>query len=205
LGDLVYEIGNILYVNLTNACTNDCSFCIRRFGPGLAGASLWLERDAPPSDYIRAIEAPGHYREIVFCGYGEPLIRVAAMSEIARDIRRRGGPPIRVDTNGQANLYHGRDILPDLSGLADVLSVSLNAHDNATYERLCRPIYGPRAYPAVMAFASEAVGLGFGVVLTAVGVPGVDVEACRGIARDMGAAFRLREYLDSPGRTGLRP
>jgi len=197
MGQLIYPIGDSLYVNLTNRCTNDCAFCVRRAGSGVAGASLWLEREAPAADYIRAIESPDRFKEIVFCGYGEPLVRVEALAEIARDIRRRFKTPIRVDTNGQANLYHDRDVLPELAGLVDTFSISLNAQDNTTYQEVCHPVFGERAYPAVLAFAGEAVRQGHRVVLTVVRIPEVDVDACREIARELGAGFRVREYIGS--------
>jgi len=199
-GDLVYTIGDRLYINLTNRCVNDCTFCIRRSGPGVAGARLWLEREPPAREYIQAVEHPERYSEIVFCGYGEPMLRPDVLAEVARDIRRRCATPIRVNTNGQARLFLRRDVLPELVGLVDVFSVSLNAQDNATYQAICRPAYGDRAYPAVLDFAREAARLFPRVVLTVVAVPGVDIEACRRIAEELGAEFRVRDYLDSGDR-----
>ncbi len=200
LGELVYEIGPRLYVNLTNRCTNNCTFCIRRTGPTVAGADLWLDGEPPAEDYIRAIPHPERYEEVVFCGYGEPLLRLDALIAVARHVKEHSETPVRVDTNGQANLYHGRNVLPDLVGVVDAFSISLNAQDNETYQKLSRPTFGERAYPAVLAFAREAVRLFPKVILTVVDVPGVDVEACRRIAESMGAAFRVREYLDSGDR-----
>lgn len=200
MGELVYEIGRRLYVNLTNRCVNDCTFCIRRTGSGVAGSVLWLDREPPAADYIRAVEHPESYEEIVFCGYGEPLLRAGVLAEIARDIRRRSKTPIRVDTNGQANLFLRRDVLPELVGLVDTFSVSLNAQNGALYRELCHPAYGDRAYPAVLAFAREAVKLFPRVVLTVVDLPGVDIEACRAIAQEMGAEFRIRDYIKSGER-----
>lgn len=200
MGDLVYAIGDSLYVNLTNRCVNDCAFCIRRSGAGVAGSSLWLDREPPARDYIRAIKHPERHAEIVFCGYGEPLMRADALAEVARDVRRRSKTPIRVDTNGQARLFLGRDILPELVGLVDTFSISLNAQDNATYQELSRPAYGERAFPAVLDFAREAASLFPKVVCSVVAVPGVDVEACRAIARELGAELRVRDYIDSGDR-----
>lgn len=200
MGDLVYRIDDRLYVNLTNRCTNDCTFCIRRSGPGVAGAGLWLEREPPAEEYIRAIPDPDRYAEIVFCGYGEPLLRPDVLEAVARDIRARSQTPIRVNTNGQAELALRRDILSGLVGLVDTFSISLNAQDNATYRALCRPAFGDRAYPAVLEFARRAARLFPRVVLTVVDVPGVDVEACRRIAESLGVEFRVREHLDSGDR-----
>jgi len=206
MGDLVYRIGRKLYVNLTNRCVNDCSFCIRRSGPGVAGASLWLDREPEAQDYIEAIPHPERFEEVVFCGYGEPLLRPDVLAVVARHVKENSATPVRVDTNGQANLFLGRDVLPGLVGLVDTFSISLNAQDNDTYRELCRPAFGDGAYPEVLAFAREAVRLFPRVILTVVGVPGVDIDACRAIAEGMGAEFRVRDYLDSgdryPGPTG---
>ncbi len=200
MSDLVYRIGSSLYVNLTNRCVNNCSFCIRRTGPGVAGASLWLDHEPPAEEYVQAIGDPSPYEEIVFCGYGEPLMRPDALAEVARHVRRLSRTPVRVDTNGQAELFLGRDVLPQLEGLVDTFSISLNAQDSATYQRLSRPVYGERAFPAILRFAREAVERFPKVVLSVVSVPGVDIEACRRLAAELGAEFRVRDYLDSGDR-----
>lgn len=200
MADLVYAIGNKLYVNLTNRCPNDCTFCVRQGGPGVAGASLWLDSEPPAEDYVKAIGDPDRYAEIVFCGYGEPLMRAGTLAEVARAVRRLSRVPMRVDTNGQARLFLGRDVLPDLVGLIDGFSISLNAQDEATYRKLSRPAYGERAYQALLDFAREAVGLFPAVTLSVVSVPGVDVDACRRIAERLGAGFRVRDYIDSGNR-----
>jgi TatD family-associated radical SAM protein len=167
----------------------------------VAGSSLWLDREPPAPDYTRLIRRPERYEEIVFCGYGEPLLRSRELIEIARDIRDRSDTPIRVDTNGQANLFLKRDILTELVGFIDAFSISLNAQDNETYQELCRPAFGDRAYPAVLDFAREAVRLFPRVILSVVDVPGVDVEACRRIAAEMGAEFRVRAYIKPSAET----
>ncbi len=132
-------------------------------------------------------------------------MRPEVLAEIARDIRRRSRTPIRVDTNGQAALFLGRDVLPELVGLVDAFSISLNAQDNATYQRLCRPAYGEKAYPAVLEFAREAVRLFPRVILSVVDLPGVDIKACREISEELGAEFRIRDYIDSGERYYQRP
>ena len=40
---------------------------------------------------------------------------------------------IRINTNGQSRIFLGRDILPEMEGLVDSLSVSLNAADREQY------------------------------------------------------------------------
>lgn len=196
-GDLTYTIGSKLYVNLTNRCTNQCTFCIRQLGRGVAGSNLWLKRESPAEAYLEAIPDPGRFEEVVFCGYGEPLLRADVLAEVARHVKARSNTPVRVDTNGQADLYLGRDVLPDLVELVDAFSISLNAQDSQTYQKISRPAFGERAYPAVLEFARRAVGLFPHVTLTVVDVPGVDIEACGQIAGNLGAQLRVREHIES--------
>ena len=35
-------------------------------------------------------------------------------------------PPVRINTNGHANLFLGRDVTPELAGRIDTISISLN-------------------------------------------------------------------------------
>ncbi|AQS59116.1 TatD family nuclease-associated radical SAM protein [Desulforamulus ferrireducens] len=190
---LSYQIGDALYLNITNRCSNNCAFCIRDTAEGV-GYHLWLQKEPTAEEILATIENPSQYREIVFCGYGEPLCRLEIVKEVAAALKERGARSIRINTNGQANLFYGRNIVPDLAGLVDVISISLNAHNAATYVELCRPQQGEEAYYAMLNFAKKCVGVIPRVVLSVVEWPGVDVEACRAIARDLGAEFRLRKY-----------
>ena len=65
--------------------------------------------------------------------------------------------------------------------------------------------FGNLAFSAVIEFVWECVGCIPGVTLTAVDFPGQDIEACRQLAEDLGAEFRVREY-QKPGISdfGLR-
>lgn len=190
---LSYQIGDALYLNITNRCSNNCAFCIRDTSEGV-GYHLWLQKEPTAEEILATIENPSQYREIVFCGYGEPLCRLEIVKEVAAALKERGARSIRINTNGQANLFYGRNIVPDLAGLVDVISISLNAHNAATYVELCRPQQGEEAYYAMLNFAKKCVGVIPRVVLSVVEWPGVDVEACRAIARDLGTEFRLRKY-----------
>jgi TatD DNase family protein len=103
---------------------------------------------------------------------------------------------VRINTDGQACLVHGRNILPDLAGLIDCLSVSLNAPDAATYARICNSPFGEQGFAAVCDFIREARLHVPSVVASAVTVPGIDIEACRRLAASLGADFRVREYAE---------
>ncbi|MGE5553889.1 MAG: TatD family nuclease-associated radical SAM protein [Betaproteobacteria bacterium] len=192
---IAYRLGDALYLNLTNRCTNDCTFCLRRNRQGLAGQGLWLEAEPTADEVLRAIGDPRPYREVVFCGFGEPLLRLDAVREVAAELRRKyPGVRVRVDTNGLANLVYGRNVLPELAGLIDAISISLNASTAEEYDRLCRPAL-EGAFAAVLEFAREAVKFVPEVTLTAVDLPGVDLGACRQVAEGLGARFRVRRFI----------
>ena len=195
---IAYELDGALYLNLTNACPNRCTFCVRNYAPGVGGYDLWLSREPDAAELIAAVGDPTRYREIVFCGYGEPTCRLGVLLEVARVLHGRGAP-LRLNTNGLGDLINGRPILPLLAGKIDVVSVSLNAPDAATYHRLCRSRYGEAAFPAVVSFIREAKKYIPQVVATVVETEGLDVEACRRLAAELGAAFRLRTRIPAEG------
>jgi TatD DNase family protein len=192
----VYRIRNSLYLNVTNRCTNVCTFCAKRRDWHVKGHLLKLPSEPEPAEVLSLVGDPTAYEEVVFCGFGEPLLRLPAVKEIATALKRRGAR-VRVNTDGLANLVHGRDILPELAGLVDALSVSLNAPDAETYSRICPNRYGAAAFPALLDFLREAPGHVPSVTATAVALPGLDVEAVRRLAESIpGVSFRLRAYDD---------
>lgn len=187
-----YCIGSKLYLNVTNRCSNRCDFCIRESKSGI-GYNLWLEKEPTAQEILGLVNDPGQYEEIVFCGYGEPLCRLDVVKEVAGQLRQMGAKCIRINTNGKANLLYKRNIIPELMGLVDTISISLNAHNAVTYVEICKPLEGEEAYYSILDFARRSVGVIPRVVLSVVEWPGVNVEACRAIAREIGAEFRLRK------------
>ncbi len=193
---LVYPLGRNLYLNPTSRCTNDCTFCVRRHKLGLGGRRLWLDREPAAGDIIGAIGDPSPYNEIVFCGFGEPLLRPEVVVEVARRLKGQGAR-VRVNTNGTAHLARkvsAAALLRGLQGLVDELSVSLNAADTEEYGKLCRPGEGDAAFPAVLDFIRAAVALGFEVTCSAVALPGLDLAPIEDLAAELGAGFRTRAY-----------
>jgi len=191
---IAYPIRDSLYLNVTNRCTNYCTFCAKFKSYTVKGHYLRL-RDEP--DFQGVISAigpdPEKYDEVVFCGFGEPLIRLDLVKQVGMHLKRRGCR-IRIDTDGLANLIHKRNVLPELM-FADCVSVSLNAPDSETYQRLIKTPFGNDAYPAILYFLKEAKKYIPKVIATAVAVPGLDMEACRRVAEeDIGVGFRVREY-----------
>jgi TatD DNase family protein len=190
---IAYVIRNSLYLNITNRCTNRCTFCAKFKDFTVKGHQLCLEREPTTEEVMVAIGDPSSYDEVVFCGYGEPLLRLDLVKEVAGFLKQKG-IIVRINTDGQANLVYGRNILPELAGLVDSISVSLNAADAATYHKLCRSDYGERGYQAIKDFLVEAKKHISLVTATAVAMPGIDIAACRNIAEELQVEFRERVY-----------
>jgi len=193
-GKISYPIRKSLYLNLTNRCSNRCTFCAKNASYIVKGHDLELNREPTVNDLLREVGDPKKYDEIVFCGFGEPLLRLDAIKETAAELKKKGAK-IRIDTDGQANLVYGRNILPELQGLVDAVSVSLNSDNAAQYHRLCRSPFGEKGFEGVLNFIREAKRVIPEVVATVVTMPGVDVEACRRLAEEeLGVKFKKRIY-----------
>jgi len=200
MNTITYAIGNSLYLNITNRCTNKCGFCIR-YKTKLFNSKhdLWLKKEPTTDEVIKAIGDPKKYKEIVFCGYGEPLMRLDAVKEISKWIKENGGK-VRIDTNGHGNLINKRNILPELKGLIDSISISLDAQDAKTYEKICHPDFGEASFDAIIGFTKEAKASIPEVELTVVGIPEIDVKAAKKLADDLGIPFRVRTYYEQDYR-----
>jgi TatD DNase family protein len=192
---IAYRIRDSLYLNITNRCSNRCSFCAKFEDFTVKGHFLRLDHEPSATEVLAAIGDPSCYDEVVFCGYGEPLLRLDLIKEVAAALKVRG-VRIRINTDGQANLVYGRNILPELAGLVDCVSVSLNAADAETYARLCNTPFGEEGFRGVCAFLREARSHIPQVVASAVTVPGLDVAQVRRLAEDLGVEFREREYQE---------
>ena len=198
---ITYELGNSLYVNITNRCSNACNFCVRLEHDGVNGKdNLWLDRE-PTIDEIKADFETRNlekYDAVVFCGYGEPMERADAVIEIAKWLKSKmPALSIRINTNGQANLIHKRDITPELSGIIDCISISLNAENAQKYQAVCNSVFGEAAYDGLLEFARLAKRFVPEVIFSVVDImPKDEIEVCRKIADDCGVSFRVREYIE---------
>ena len=197
---ITYKVGDGLYINMTNRCTNRCDFCIRQNGAGAYGSdSLWLEREPTREEVLAAIEAadPTQYKEIVFCGYGEPTCRLDDLLWVCREIRARWNMPIRLNTNGQSSLIHGRNTAPEFAGLVDTLSISLNECDAEKYDAICHSDFGKEAFSGMLDFAVAVKPYVKEVVLSVVRqfLSPESLAECERICREIGVPIKIREYI----------
>ena len=197
--NIVYKYQDELYINPTNRCTNKCEFCIRFTPSGVDHIDLWLKHEPSADEIITELERQDYksYKEIVFCGYGEPLMRFDTVMEVCRYIKKNSNASIRINTNGHANHCAGRDVTPEMKGLVDTISISLNASTAAEYQKICKCDFGEDGFWEMLDFAKKAKEYVPHVVLSVVDVIGKDeIEACRKIAQDIGVEYRVREYSE---------
>jgi len=195
---IAYTIGDNLYLNVTDRCTLECAFCPKHNGSRhVHEYDLTLEHRPAVEEVIAAIGDPAAYREVVFCGYGEPTLRLKLVLEVTEYIKSRGGR-VRINTDGLANLVHKRNVLPEMAERVDALSVSMNAQNAEVYNRHCHPAL-KGSYEAMLEFLKEAPRYVPEVTATAIdGLEGVDIAACRTLAEKLGVRFR-RRVLDVVG------
>jgi TatD DNase family protein len=189
-----YQIGQSLYINVTNRCNADCVFCDRKGEAVINGYNLKMTKSEEPEAevYIKEIGDPKNFKEIVFCGYGEPTIRWDVVKKVAKYIKDNGGNT-RMNTDGHGNFINKRDITPELKGLIDTVSISLNSTDPVQYGKLMR--VDPALHGEMLDFARRAKDYTH-VVLSIVGLSEVDSEAAKKlVVEEVGVDFREREYF----------
>jgi len=196
---VVYWIDNILYLNITNKCPNNCYFCIRRFRNGIQEFKLKLESEPKIEEVkkkLRKVIRKKNWKEIVFCGFGEPLERLGLVLEVTRQINNQYRKTIRMNTNGQGYLLNkGTDFVNELksAGVTKVC-ISLNAHNKEAYNQICKP-ENKDAYENVLDFIIRAKEVGLETIVTAVRVPEVEITKVKEVAESLGVKFVLREYI----------
>ena len=155
---LLYPIENSLYVNITNLCCCKCVFCVRDITDSVGGSdSLWLDHE-PTIDELKAeLEKFNldEYEEVVFCGYGEPLMRINEVVEFANYIKTKKNIKIRENTNGLADLIHKKKTAVLLKDAIDAVSISLNAPNEEVYLEVAKPAFGIKSFDAMLSFAKD--------------------------------------------------
>ncbi|ONI45449.1 radical SAM protein [Candidatus Epulonipiscium fishelsonii] len=156
--NIIYTIKNSLYINITNKCCCNCTFCLRNDNNGINyNESLWLEREPTIEEILSKLKEYdlNSYDEIVFCGFGEPLMRIDIVIEIATWIKKHTTTSIRINTNGLGSLIHKKDVPSMLTGLVEAISISLNAHNKEKYNQVTQPIYPEIAFESMLEFAKK--------------------------------------------------
>ncbi len=195
-----YEYDGNLYLNLTNRCPNSCDFCLRNNSEGsLYSKNLWLEREPSAKEVLEDIKKRdlSKYKQIVFCGYGEPTSRWDDLILVSKEIKKLGNYEIRLNTNGQAMLITGRNCVEDAKGLIDVVSISLNGSTAQKYQEICHSDFGLKAFDSMLEFTKECVEIIPKVYMTVVDtMDKEEIEACKTVCEKTGAIFRIRTYID---------
>lgn len=200
---IVYRVHDNLYVNMTNRCSSSCVFCLRNTRDRMdqEKGSLWLSHEPSVEEVKQAFEKEdmSQYREVVFCGFGEPTERFDDLLTIAAFVKERYQKPIRINTNGQGNLINKRDIVPEMKGLVDVISISLNTPNEDRYHELVRSRFGDQAFQAMLDFAKEAKEYVPQVVLSTVEttITKEEEKECQKICDDLGVTYRIREFEEN--------
>lgn len=197
--EILYEVHNNLYVNLTNKCPCACTFCLRQTMDTMGNSgSLWLERE-PSAEEVKAEFSKfdmDEYDEVVFCGFGEPTEALDVLLEVAAFVKENFRNNIRINTNGLGSLIRGENIAPLLQGLIDTVSISLNNPHADEYHALVRSKFGDVSFDAMIEFAKECTKYVPSVVMTTVDttISKEEEEECRKLCEEIGAAYRIRPW-----------
>ena len=194
MNNYAYKYGANLYINLTNRCSNDCSFCIRSYSNGIGDSELWLSREPEVHEVIQQIEnVKFEYSEAVFCGFGEPAYRFDELIKIAKFIKSLG-KTVRLNTNGLGNLINSRDITGEIKGAIDIVSISLNAPNAERYNEICKSIFGDKAFAEILDFAKKCVSQGMQVILSIMdNLSEKETIKCQAIAKKIGCILKIRQ------------
>ena len=201
---IIYPEYNGLYINLTNRCPCNCTFCIRQGKRNEFDniETLWLEREPTAEEVISAIKEESQkpefkdYKEFVFCGYGEPTEALEVLLKVADFLKANYSLPVRINTNGLGDLVNQKSISPLFKDRIDVISISLNSSNPEIYEKTVRPVYKEKAFPALLNFVKEASAFVPKIILSTVDttISHEDEAECQKICDNLGVTYRIREY-----------
>lgn len=194
---IVYWLGENLYLNITNRCSNDCYFCFRKYKNGIGRFNLKLKAEPSTADILKQVTsllARRQWNEIVFCGFGEPLTRLDTVLDVTEQLKTASTVPIRINTNGQAYLVNkDRNVINELKEAGvDRLSVSLNAHNKETYNSVCKPKL-ENAFDSVLEFISKTK-TNIDTEITTVTIPEVNISEMKALAKNLQVKLRVRQY-----------
>ncbi len=162
--------------------------------------SLWLEHEPTVEEAIADFSNfnMDEYDEVVFCGFGEPTERIDDLLKVAGFVKDTYGKKTRINTNGLGNLVNGRDITPELKGLIDTVSISLNTPNKDRFFELTRSKFGIESFDAMISFAKEATQYVPNVVMTTVAttITKEEEKECQAICDSIGVKYRIRPWED---------
>jgi radical SAM enzyme (TIGR04100 family) len=197
--EILYKVHNNIYVNLTNKCPCACTFCLRQTKDHVGESGrLWLEREPSAEEVIAEFAKwdVNSYDEVVFCGFGEPTEAFDTLKKVAAYVKETYNKPIRINTNGLGNLINNRDITPELRGLVDTVSISLNTPNADRYHELVKSKFGDKSYDAMLDFARNCTKYIPNVVMTTVAttLSAEEEEQCKNICETLGVKYRIRPW-----------
>lgn len=196
---IAYPVSTGLYVNMTNRCPCACTFCIRNHKDHVFESdTLWLDREPTVQEICESLDTWNleEFEEIVFCGFGEPTVRLYDLLDVARYIKSKSDIKIRINTNGLADLIWNKSTASELNGLIDTVSISLNATNKQDYLEIVRPKFGIESFDAMLKFTKDCTQYVSSVIMTVVDVVTTkeEQEKCKEICESVGAVFRVRPY-----------
>lgn len=199
--EILYKVHNNLYINLTNRCPYSCTFCLRQKMDKVGESdTLWLLREPTAEEVIEEFKKwdVDSFHEIVFCGFGEPTEAFDVLKKVAKFIKSKYNKPIRLNTNGVGSLINKRNIAPELKGLIDTVSISLNNPDPEEYAKLVRSKYGVKSFQEMIDFAKECKKYVPNVVMSTVytTISHEEEKKCKEICDKIGAEYRIRPWED---------
>ena len=199
--EILYKVHNNLYINLTNRCPYSCTFCLRQKMDKVGESdTLWLIREPTAEEVIEEFKKwdVDSFHEIVFCGFGEPTEAFDVLKKVAEFIKSKYNKPIRLNTNGVGSLINKRNIAPELKGLIDTVSISLNNPDPEEYAKLVRSKYGVKSFQEMIDFAKECKKYVPNVVMSTVDttISHEEEKKCKEICDKIGAEYRIRPWED---------
>ena len=191
---IVYQIEDRIYVNLTNKCSNNCSFCIRNHSDGIENYYLWLEKEPDAGEVIDALGDVTRFSQVVFCGFGEPVYKIDELVRIGEYVKSKG-VKVRLNTNGQCYLIVGDDVVDRLKNAVDIVSISLNSSSAEKYQELCHSKF-ENAFDSILKFAADCKNAGMEVVMSVMESIGMyELNECLKIADSIGARLKVRSYI----------
>ena len=199
--EILYKVHNNLYINLTNRCPYSCTFCLRQKMDKVGESdTLWLLREPTAEEVIEEFKKwdVDSFHEIVFCGFGEPTEAFDVLKKVAEFIKSKYNKSIRLNTNGVGSLINKRNIAPELKGLIDTVSISLNNPDPEEYAKLVRSKYGVKSFQEMIDFAKECKKYVPNVVMSTVDttISHEEEKKCKEICDKIGAEYRIRPWED---------